>query len=102
MKKYLIMGVVLPLLAACGEKPTAVLEMRCGDLDVTVDVYKQHLDARIGEENIYMEQTISASGARYESMGAVLTGLVLWNKGDDWMLMLDDRQTPVSCRVIGG
>lgn len=97
MKKFLPLIAIAAILSGCGKKPDAVIEMTCGDVDVTVSVFEKHLDAIIDNQNIKLEQTVSASGARYMAKGSVLNGVVLWNRGDDWLFFVNQDDAPVSC-----
>ena len=76
---------LMPLLAACNEKPLAVIELRCGDTDIMAEIYQNRLETIVGDKSIKMPQVVSASGARY--LGE---GVTLWNKGENWMMITDE------------
>jgi membrane-bound inhibitor of C-type lysozyme len=84
-------------LGGCGEKPIATIEMTCGTLEITAQVHQNRLDTFVNGQSVKMDQTISASGARYESQGTVMNGVALWNKGAEWLFFADPDSVPVSC-----
>ncbi len=62
--------------------------------------YKQGVHLWLpGEEDEYLLQTISASGARYARYDE---GLVFWNKGDEAFVMHGDQPDPSlkNCKIL--
>ena len=95
MKKYLVLGAFALALCACGEKPTNTYELECGDMDVYVTVYKDRLDAVIGEHKSRFAQTVTASGARYDGIVGD-KAMALWSKGEEWIMIVGDAEA-IAC-----
>ncbi|MCL2758370.1 MAG: MliC family protein [Alphaproteobacteria bacterium] len=101
MKKLLTLALPLALLlGACAERPIETIDLMCGDVHVSAKVFRDRIEAVMYEEDIEFKITQSASGARY--FGTYRNAeLVLWSKGDEWMLITvagDDEEIMVSCR----
>lgn len=79
-------------IAACdgngGGTDGAVLH--CGEYDVAIsDMDIDKISASINGDAIELTHVVAASGARYD--GSVNdTGVTLWQKGENWLLILDD------------
>ena len=99
MKKYMICGALCALLTACGERPLSTDTLFCGDSEIYLKVFPDYIDTIIDGQRVRMNQTVSASGARYESTDPALEGVVLWNKGRDWMLIPSDAEMPIICTL---
>jgi membrane-bound inhibitor of C-type lysozyme len=96
MKKFLICGLCVAALAACENKkqPMAEEAFKCGDANVAVKVYEDHIDATINGQEIQMFQVVTASGAKYQSAD---TKTSLWNKGENWMMLVGE-ETVIDCK----
>lgn len=94
--------VTLLVLTACDGSNAPKSEkvaLNCNGYNVTVELGssdRDTLQAVINGEKITMHSVISASGAKYEGRGAAVTA-VLWNKGKDWSLGLNDGKL-ISCK----
>jgi membrane-bound inhibitor of C-type lysozyme len=94
MKKFLFPLMMVFVLAACGKSDDL---MKCGDYDVRAALTQSgDLKAVLNGDDVILARTISASGARYEGVLNDTT-VVLWNKGRDWTLSLND-ETPIECK----
>ena len=80
-------------MAACEKSENG---MKCGDYDVSISINDDVLDVIINGDEVVLNQTISASGARYEG-NLNDTVVVLWSKGSDWTLYLNDGE-PIECK----
>ncbi|MCL2748877.1 MAG: hypothetical protein FWE50_02260 [Alphaproteobacteria bacterium] len=89
MKKYLLFGAIALVLGACEEKPAEVDELKCGDLDVLVSVYKSRADAVIGEQPTSFSRTDTDTGTRYDGMIGDQT-MALWNQGGEWIMVVGE------------
>ncbi|MCL2748911.1 MAG: MliC family protein [Alphaproteobacteria bacterium] len=91
MNKILIGGLCVLALAACEkkEKPLAETTTKCGDFDVAIKVYNERIDTVINSVKVSMPQVVAASGAKYQTEDA---SVVLWNKGEDWMMIVTDGE----------
>ncbi len=65
--------------------------LKCGEYDVSVVPHDESITAVINGDSVELAHVISADGARFEG---VLNDIpvVMWSKGDDWILILDDDQ----------
>ena len=99
MKKYLILGAVAAMVSACTEKPTTTIDMVCGDHEIKVETSRDHIYATVGEHRVQLNRTESASGEKYEASGEMFAGVVLWNKGEAWILIESEDATPIECVV---
>lgn len=92
MKKFLICLFCMFLVAACDhEEKTPVL--RCGGYDIQMDIADDgnSMHANINGDELDLLLVPSASGAKYAG-NLNDTVVVLWQKGAEWTLMLDDEQ----------
>ncbi|MDR1207326.1 MAG: MliC family protein [Rickettsiales bacterium] len=92
MKKYILALSVLALVA-CSDKAPEVIGMRCGEFDIVAQVSSDgtQIKTAINGQNVSMEIVESASGAKYEGANGEAK-LSLWNKGDQWMMIVGDDQ----------
>ena len=91
MKKIFMLCGVLGALAAC-DKDAAEPVLTCGDYEVSVDFDKSVVDnlhVVINSDAVELGLVESASGAKYQGVLNDTT-VVLWQKGEDWTLMLDE------------
>ena len=99
MKKILTIGMCVLALAACEKKepPLAVVQLKCGEHNLTIKVFDGRIDATIDGETLAMPQVVAASGAKYQ-----FENLVLWNKGESWTMTLDDggQEMRIGCMNI--
>ena len=104
MKKIILAACLLPVLFGCdcgdeGSRETEKTALKCGIYDVKIEIVgKDFLKTSINGEKIEMRHAVSADGAKYEGKGAVVSA-ALWNKGTNWMLLLDDGR-PIDCKVL--
>lgn len=91
MKKIIGSLFLLSVLTACNNSD----KITCGDYEISISQKEKSLDVVINGDPVTLQQAISASGVRYEG---VLndTNIVLWNKGSDWTLYLND-ELPIEC-----
>ena len=92
MKKLAILTAVIGLCAACDRDEVQQATRTCGEYEVAMQFDADNTDilhAVINGDALDLMRGESASGARYRG---VLndTVVVLWEKGDDWTLMLDE------------
>jgi len=99
MKKFMIFGAAALALAACGDKPTATVDLVCGDYEIHATVYVKYIDTVIDGKKVRLNRVVAASGARFESTGTALEGAVLWNKGTEWTLIPNANEMPIACKV---
>ncbi|MCL1902652.1 MAG: MliC family protein [Alphaproteobacteria bacterium] len=88
MRKYIIALSVLAL-AACGDKASDKIEMKCGVFKVVAHVSPNNIKATVGGRDFTLVNTVSASGARYDSVDSDIK-VTLWSKGDQWILIVND------------
>lgn len=81
------------------EAVVSAMTMECGQLDIGLTPQEDGLLLRVGEEAYLLEQTASASGARYAL--PVDPSTWLWSKGDRAQLESGGRRWP-ECVVAGG
>ncbi|MDR0741173.1 MAG: MliC family protein [Rickettsiales bacterium] len=94
MKKILFSLLAAFVLVGCNNSEDV---MKCGDYDVKIaQVGENDLKAVLNGDEVVLAQTVSASGARYEGVLNDTT-IVLWGKGDDWTLFLNE-ETPIECK----
>lgn len=91
MKKFAFMIMAVAALAACNKEEDTGTRI-CGDYEVAMEIPADNPDvlhAVINGDAVDLTISQSASGARYQG---VLndTVVVLWQKGEDWTLMLDE------------
>lgn len=93
MKKLLLYLFAVVALGACNKSDDL---MKCGDYEITKKLQNDTLITVINGDEVILKQTIAASGARY---AGVLndTNVVLWNKGKDWTLFLNE-EPPIECK----
>ncbi|MCL2331854.1 MAG: MliC family protein [Proteobacteria bacterium] len=99
MRRYIIFGAAALALAACGDKTIATVDLACGDSKIHAKVYANYVNAVIDGKKIRLDRAVSASGARFESTGTELKGAVLWNKGQEWILIPNAKEMPITCNV---
>ncbi len=91
MKKMIFAALIAATLYACGKSDDDAVVLTCGGYDVRVEFSNNGdtLCADINGDTVDMARAVSASGAKYE--GAVNdTPVVLWEKGREWTMILDD------------
>ena len=73
--------------------PINIVKFVCAENKIIhADFYSTFVHLNIGDEkNIYLPQTISASGARYANADE---SMVFWNKGDTAFITEGDPNTP--------
>ena len=92
MKKFLLCVLCVFALTACNrDEETPVLH--CGGYDVQTSFSDngETLHANINGDDVDLSLVVSASGAKYTGI-LNDTVVVLWSKGDEWTLMLDEEQ----------
>jgi membrane-bound inhibitor of C-type lysozyme len=74
-------------LSACDSADT----LKCGDYSVNVTLADESMTAVINGDSAELKHVVSADGAKFEG---VLndTPVVMWARGDDLMLILNDDQ----------
>ncbi len=92
MKKFLVCLLCVFVVVACKrEEKTPILH--CGGYDIQTDIEEDgnSMHANINGDDVDLLLVPSASGAKY---AGVLNDIevVLWQKGAEWTLMLDDEQ----------
>ncbi|MCL2538346.1 MAG: MliC family protein [Alphaproteobacteria bacterium] len=97
MRKQLLFTMVcglfaMGLLAACTEQPAETVKMKCGDFDIAAKIFKDKIVATVDMQGITLIKTESASGVRYAGTFEGVA-IVAWNKGKDWILIIDDSET---------
>ena len=96
MKKFLFLLVCGVLVAACGHDD-GIEHQRCGGYDVEMRFSDNGdtMTANINGDELELSNVVSASGAKF---AGILndTIVVLWNKGENWTLVLDD-DTIIDC-----
>jgi len=92
MKRYLALCMCAFALLACGEKPVETDELKCGDLDVFVTVYKNRADAVVGGLESKLTRIMTISGPRYNGRIGD-KDLVLWNKDSgEWIMVIGESE----------
>ena len=96
MKKFLFMLVCLVALVSCGHDD-GVVHKKCGGYDVEMRISESGdtMVANINGDELELSNVVAASGAKF---AGILndTIVVLWNKGENWTLVLDD-DTIIDC-----
>jgi len=87
MKKIFALCALSSILffSACREAPLSVIEMKCGDTDVLAEVYKNRLEAIVGDKSLTLHNLVAESGIKYGG-----EFVVLWNRGENWMMITDE------------
>jgi len=98
MKKFLLPVLCVALFAACDKKSEEdVIVQTCGNYTVEIKMTDggEKLYARINGDAVEMTNVVAASGAKFDG---VLndTNVSLWNKGADWIMLIDD-ETLIEC-----
>ncbi len=97
MKKLLLLVMLTSVLGACNKQDEDLFIRQCGDYTVEMDFSDDgsYMNADINGDEVILERVISASGAKYSG---VLndTNIVMWGKGDEWTMLLDDDMI-ISC-----
>jgi len=79
-------------LASCGNDATTdVIMQQCGDYTVEIKTSPDgdKIDAVLNGDSAVLVNTVAASGAKFD--GVINdTAVTLWNKGDNWTLIMDD------------
>ncbi|MCL1891947.1 MAG: hypothetical protein FWF97_01465 [Alphaproteobacteria bacterium] len=95
MRKYLIFGICALVLCACDNKPVLTDDLKCGDMDVLVTVFKRRADAEIGGEMARLKRTETDNGVRYDGkVGDQL--MAMWHKGSEWIMVVGEANA-VKC-----
>ena len=89
MKKYLMFGVCALVLGACDNKPIETDELKCGDLDVLITVFKRRADVEIGGQATGLKRTETDNGARYDGMVGEQF-MAMWHKGGEWIMVVGE------------
>ena len=96
MKKLIFMVFCALVLVACG-KDDGIVHQKCGgyDIEMRFSDTGDTMTANINGDELELSSVVSASGAKF---AGILndTIVVLWNKGENWTLMLDD-DTIIEC-----
>ena len=96
MKKFLFLLICAFLVTACNQD-NDVTHQKCGGYDIEMHFSEngETMTANINGDELELSNVVSASGARY---AGILndTIVVLWNKGENWTLVLDD-ETIIDC-----
>ena len=97
MKKIFCCFFCVFALAACGHDD-GIVHQKCGGYDVDMQFSESGdtMVANINGDELELSNVVSASGAKF---AGILndTFVVLWNKGADWTLILDD-DTIIECK----
>lgn len=93
MKKILFSLIAALVLVGCNESEDL---MKCGAYEVQTELREDGtLRAVLNGDEVILNQVMAASGVRYEGVLNEID-VVLWNKGNDWTLILHDEE-PVEC-----
>lgn len=99
MKRALFLLFACAVVAACDKTDDGIIRCQCGDyaVEITTSQSGDTINAVLNGDAAEFKLAVSASGAKYDG---VLndTGVTLWNKGADWIMILDD-DTVVECVV---
>lgn len=99
MRKLLVLFAVLVGVCACDRSDTSHITV-CGDYEVTMEFSDDEHDtmrAVLNGDAVDLTRVVAASGAKYQGVLNDIV-VVLWNKGDDWTLMLDE-DTIIDCEI---
>lgn len=98
MKKILFCVLGALLLVAC-EHNEEINVHKCGGYDVEMHFSEDGstMTANINGDELELSNVVAASGAKY---AGILndTIVVLWNKGENWTMILDD-ETIIDCDI---
>jgi hypothetical protein len=100
MKKYLIFGAVAAAVGACDEIPKSAVDLTCGAYKISASIYANRIEAAINNQEVVLTKIDFHSGIRYRSTGKPLAGAVLWDKGEDWSLLLKNGGLEIDCAVL--
>ncbi len=96
MKKLVFLFVCGVMMAACGHDD-GIEHQKCGGYDVEMRFSDNGdtMQANINGDELELSNVVAASGAKF---AGILndTIVVLWNKGENWTLILDD-DTIIEC-----
>ena len=100
MKKLSLLFTVCCLLfvSAC-DMSRPVHDIQCGSFAMKVRVYNGHLRVTLNDKRVKFTQVPAASGAKYAGEYGS-ERLILWAKGDNWMLIVGDSRI-FSCAGTG-
>ncbi len=70
--------------------------MKCGEYEVKTEIHEDSMTATINGDMVELKHMVSASGAQYEGTLNDVS-VVLWNRGDDWTLILGN-DSPIECK----
>ncbi len=92
MKKIFLFGGVAAALAACGDNVDKdIIVQQCGDYTVEIQLSEsgEKINAVLNGDAVELANVVAASGAKFDG---VLndTAVTLWNKGENWTMILDD------------
>lgn len=89
MKKLILPVLLVAVLFACENMKTAAV---CGDYKINMKFVDDgnKLFVRINGEDLSLNLVQSASGAKYDAVMKNGETLVLWNKGENWTMFIDD------------
>ena len=97
MKRLILCMLCLCALVACNKNDSDGMRQTCGGYDVEMAFSDDGntMRANINGDELELSHVVSASGAQY---AGILndTIVVLWNKGENWTLILDD-DTIIDC-----
>ena len=96
MKKIFLALICMGTLVACGHDD-GIVHQKCGgyDVDMRFSDTGDTMTANINGAELELSNVVAASGAKF---AGILndTIVVLWNKGENWTLILDD-DTIIEC-----
>lgn len=91
MKKIFLPVLCAAAMCACDKKDNRVIVRHCDGYEVQMTFSEggDTMDADINGDKLTLQRAVAASGAKYDG---VLndTSVILWGKGDDWLMILDD------------
>lgn len=91
MKKALFLLFAVAAVTACDKTDDTVIRRSCGDyaVEITPSADGDTIAAVLNGDALELNHVVAASGAKYDG---VLndTAVTLWNKGQNWTLILDD------------
>lgn len=93
MQKILFPLIAALVLVGCNQSDDT---MKCGAYDVKIEQHENSITATLNGDSVELMQAIAASGVRY--VGILNdTEVMLWNKGTDWTLFIDNDE-PAECK----
>ncbi|MDL2296037.1 MliC family protein [Lachnospiraceae bacterium OttesenSCG-928-E19] len=93
MQKILFSLIAAFVLVGCNQSDDA---MKCGAYEVQIEQHENSITATLNGDSVELMQSVAASGVRY--VGILNdTEVMLWNKGSDWTLFLNDEE-PAPCK----